>query len=70
MSRATIPAAVNDWTATRQMFKLALEVRVSEESARQPIPSYGWDSDLNTRWVTTELSAHGQWQIAAIGTGP
>jgi hypothetical protein len=65
-----LPAVVEDWTATRQIFKLALEVTVSADAANQPIPYYGWNSNPNIRWVTTELSAQGQWQITAIGSGP
>lgn len=59
--QSIFPAEVENWTATRQMFKLALEVRVSEDAANQPIPYYAWDSNPNIQWVTTELSAHGQW---------
>lgn len=68
--QSILPAVVEDWTASRQTFKLSLDVRVSEDAANQPIPYYGWDSTPNIRWVTTELSAQGQWQITAIGTGP
>ena len=68
--QSILPAAVEDWTETRQIFKLAIEAQVSEDTASQPIPYFGWDSSTNIRWVTTELSAQGQWQITAISTGP
>lgn len=68
--RSILPAAVEDWTATRHTFKLALDVRVSETAAHQSVPYYGWDSYPNVRWVTVELSAEGEWQITAIATGP
>jgi len=68
--RALSPAAVGDWTAARQIFKLVLDVDVAEHAADAPIPYYGWDDIPNTRWVTMELSSRGQWQITAISTGP
>jgi hypothetical protein len=64
------PALVEDWTATRQIFKLAVAAHVSDAAANEPIPYFGWESGPNIRWVTTELGGQGQWQITAIATGP
>ena len=68
--RSLSPTAVGDWTEERQIFKLVLDVDVTEHAADAAIPYYGWEDTPSIRWVTMELSSRGQWQITSISTGP
>lgn len=62
------PSAVEEWSAERHKYKLTLDVKMKADSANAPIPYYGWDNGLNTRWVTI-VKENGLWKILEIGTG-
>ena len=63
------PANVNDWSSTRHIFKVTLEVCVKDEPGA-PIPSFGWHDNPNVRWITMELNNNNRWIVAGIATGP
>jgi hypothetical protein len=62
------PSVVNEWSTERQKYKLTLDVEVHPDTTNAPIPYYGWDSGLNTRWVTIVME-NGLWKIQEIATG-
>ena len=51
------------------IYRALLEVRLGAAAAGAPIPFYGWDENLNTRWFELCLTPGG-WRVTAIGTGP
>jgi hypothetical protein len=64
------PSLEDQWTASKKMFKVILEVSVSPEAKDEPIPYYGWDSNPSTRWVIIKKGANGLWEIDSLATGP
>lgn len=50
-------------------YKIQLEVQMKSEAASAPIPNYGYENGVNTRWVSVE-KVGGGWKIAEIATGP
>jgi len=64
------PFLPSDWTDSRQMFKVGLEVAVADTAAQAPIPYYGWQDNPNFRWITVEKNDDGLWRMAEIATGP
>jgi hypothetical protein len=50
-------------------YKVVFYVEMSKDSARAPIPYYGWTSPNSTRFVTLQ-KIKDQWKITGIGTGP
>ncbi len=63
------PVEVNQWSRSRQKFKVLLEAKV-QNPPDAPIPHYGWTDNPNIRWIGMELGHDGRWRIASIGTGP
>jgi hypothetical protein len=58
------------WTENVHTYKVILEVSMSKDSINAPIPYYGFDTELNTRWVNIEKDGSGSWKISDIATGP
>ncbi|MBI4779496.1 hypothetical protein HY797_03535 [Candidatus Falkowbacteria bacterium] len=54
-----------EWTATRQTFKVELDVKVKPEGEQ-----VGWRNGTNYRWVTLEKNASGTWLIHEIANNP
>jgi len=59
-----------DWTDSQKMFKVVLEVFMSEKAKDEPVPFFGWDSNPNTRWVSIKKNTNGLWEIESLATGP
>lgn len=59
----------NEWTDTKHIYKVVLDVWMDPRSADAPIPYYGWQNGENTRWLTLEKVGN-VWKIAEIATGP
>jgi len=62
-------AEENNWTENKHIYKVILEVKMKPESARAPIPYYGYQNGQNTRWIILEKVGH-LWKIVEITTGP
>lgn len=64
------PSMQSDWTENMHSYKVILQVEMKPEAASaQPIPNYGWDNGINTRWIQLE-KINSKWMIGGIGTGP
>lgn len=59
-----------EWTATRQIYKIVLNLKVNPSGANAPIPYYGWSNGDNTRWVIIQKDSSNLWKIVEIATGP
>ena len=59
----------SEWTSTKQMYKVTLDVQMNPNSADAVIPYYGWDNGQNIRWITLEKVGK-MWKISSIATGP
>ncbi|MCM8788053.1 MAG: hypothetical protein NC935_08410, partial [Candidatus Omnitrophica bacterium] len=59
----------NEWTDTKDIYKVVLDVWMDPKSANAPIPYYGWENGQNTRFLTLEKVGN-LWKIAEIATGP
>jgi hypothetical protein len=62
--KKTEKAFEDEWTATRQTYKMQLDVSVPKEGE-----GYGWQNGLNFRWVTLEKTGN-TWQIHEIANNP
>lgn len=58
-----------EWTQTKHIYKVVLDVLMDPSSADAPIPYYGWQNGENTRWFVLE-KIDNVWKIASIATGP
>ncbi len=58
------PVFEEEWTSSRQSFKVELEVGVTSEGE-----GYGWRQGQNTRWVTLQKNG-GIWQIHELANNP
>lgn len=54
-----------EWTATRQTFKVELEVVVKPAGEQM-----GWQNGTNYRWITLEKNASGQWLVHELANNP
>ncbi|HBE44382.1 MAG TPA: hypothetical protein DDW17_02735 [Deltaproteobacteria bacterium] len=54
-----------EWTSTRQSFKVKLEVKVKPAGEQ-----IGWQNGINYRWITLEKNAKGQWLVHEIANNP
>jgi hypothetical protein len=54
-----------EWTPSRQTFKMELEVRVNSEGEQM-----GWENGKNFRWVTLEKNASGVWVVHELANNP
>ena len=62
------PYGQENWGPGSHIYKVNLEVAVSENAANAPIPYYGWENGDNLRWV--EIVKEGDlWKINRIATG-
>jgi len=62
------PYGQDNWGPGSHIYKVNLEVAVSENAANAPIPYYGWENGDNLRWV--EIVKEGDlWKINRIATG-
>lgn len=59
----------SEWTDTKHIYKIIVDVLTDPSSANAPIPYYGWENGQNTRWLTLE-KVDNLWKIAEISTGP
>jgi hypothetical protein len=64
------PYLETNWTDSQKMFKVVLEVFMSEKAKDEPIPFFGWDSNPNARWISIKKDANGLWKIDSLATGP
>lgn len=58
----------SEWTDTKHIYKVVLDVWMDPRSANAPIPYYGWQNGENIRWLTLEKVGD-TWKIAEIATG-
>lgn len=63
------PTLQESWTDNSEEYVVTLDVEMTPESANGPIPYYGYDMGINTRWVTMEKE-NGVWKVSGINTGP
>lgn len=63
------PASTSEWSSTKQIYKVMLDVQMNPNSENAPIPYYGWDNGQNIRWITLEKVGK-VWKISSIATGP
>jgi hypothetical protein len=61
----TEEAFKEEWTATRQSFKVELDVKVKPEGEQ-----LGWQNGTNFRWITLEKNANGVWMVHEIANNP
>jgi hypothetical protein len=54
-----------EWTPTRQTYKLELNVQVKPEGLQ-----IGWENGKNFRWVTVEKATNGTWMIHELANNP
>jgi len=54
-----------EWTATHQVFKAELDVKVKPEGER-----LGWSNGTNYRWISLEKNANGEWLVHEIANNP
>jgi hypothetical protein len=54
-----------EWTPSRQSFKVELEVKVKPAGEQ-----LGWENGKNLRWITLEKNAAGAWLIHEIANNP
>ena len=50
-------------------YRVDAVLEVAPDTADAPMPHYGWEQGVNTRWLQL-CPAGGLWAIHAIGTGP
>jgi hypothetical protein len=51
-------------------YKVTLDVRLDPGAASEPIPYYGWDENLNVRWIMLCPGGNEAWLISSLATGP
>jgi hypothetical protein len=51
-------------------YKVTLDVRLDPAAASEPIPYYGWDDNLNVRWIMLCPGRNEAWLISSLATGP
>jgi len=61
----TEEAFKEDWTPTRQIFKIELDVKVTPAGEQM-----GWEKGQNWRWITLEKNASGVWMIHELANNP
>jgi hypothetical protein len=54
-----------EWTPTRQTYKLDLDVQVKPEGLK-----IGWENGKNFRWVTVQKGVSGSWMIHELANNP
>jgi len=54
-----------EWTATRQVFKVELNVKVKPAGLE-----IGWNQGTNYRWISLEKNTSGQWLVHEIANNP
>jgi hypothetical protein len=54
-----------EWTSTRQVFKIELNIKVKPEGEQ-----LGWQNGINYRWITLEKNTGGQWMVHEIANNP
>ncbi|MEM4736719.1 MAG: hypothetical protein QXD41_02490 [Nitrososphaeria archaeon] len=59
----------SEWTDSKHIYKVVLDVWMDPSSADAPIPYYGWENGENTRWIVLEKVGD-VWKIAEIATAP
>ena len=59
-----------NWTDSQKLFKVVLEVFMSEKAKDETVPFFGWDSNPSTRWVSIKKNSDGIWEIDSLATGP
>lgn len=63
-------APQSEWTDAKHTYRVDFEAKMKPEAAYvMPIPNYGYENGLNTRWVLIE-KIEGKWKIAELSTGP
>jgi hypothetical protein len=63
------PSMKENWTDSNHTYKLTLDVSMNQNSAKAPIPYYGWDNGQNIRWVSI-IKENNLWKIKELATGP
>lgn len=63
------PYAKDEWSPSRQIYKVLLKIRFNPEAEHAAIPYYGWSPGRNIRWIETGKE-RGKWKISGINTGP
>jgi len=59
------PHRLPEWTDEREYYKVILEIQTDE-----PPDKYGWESGVNTRWITIIPQGAGAWKIEELSTSP
>ena len=63
------PSMKEEWTDTKESYKVTLDVEMEESSANSPVPYFGYDKGENIRWIYVE-KVGAEWKIADLSTGP
>jgi hypothetical protein len=61
----TEQAFKEEWTPTRQIFKVELNVKVKPEGEQM-----GWNQGTNFRWISLQKNESGQWLVHEIANNP
>ena len=64
------PYDPDSWTTDNQMYKVTLEIYISQDAANLSIPYYGYADNPNIRFIGITKNEAGIWQIDGIATGP
>ncbi len=59
----------NEWTETKHIYKVLLNIKLKSGNAKNVIPNYGYKNGLNAKWIEVE-KIKGQWYINGIASGP
>jgi len=62
------PAMKSSWTDQRREYKVVLDMVMDESSKDAPIPYYGYDQGVNTRFIVL-VKEGDKWSIETIATG-
>jgi hypothetical protein len=63
------PSMAQDWTKSKETYKVTMDVEMKPESANGPIPYYGYEKGSNIRWISVEKTGD-IWKVLGIATGP
>jgi hypothetical protein len=62
-------SAQEEWRENRHKYMVTFDATMKPESANEAIPYFGFENDINTRWIAIE-KINGTWYINGIATGP
>jgi hypothetical protein len=63
------PSNQNEWTDTERIYKIAVNAKMSPESANATIPYYGWGDGDTVKWMTVRKGEDGLWRVVGFASG-